>query len=77
MTDYLNTYAWNDHKKLAVLHDKEGTGNLKLSLYDEQLEKTVRTGVPRDSREVVWLGNKWGVLVSNDEGFEIHSVTFN
>jgi len=80
MTDYLNTYAWNEHGELVVLQEeKDSDFGQKLSLYNENLEKIdqISTGkMPRNSSEIVWLGDCWGVLVRNKNSFKIHAITF-
>jgi len=80
MTDYLNTYAWNEHGELAVLQEKRDPAfGQKLSLYNENLKKIAQIDtreMPRNSSEIVWLVDSWGVLVRNENSFEIHAITF-
>ena len=80
MTDYLNTYAWNEHGELAVLQEERDPAfGQKLSLYNENLEKIDQIAareMPRNSSEIVWLGDSWGVLVRNKNSFKIHAITF-
>jgi len=80
MTDYLNTYAWNEHGELAVLQEERDPAfGQKLSLYNENLEKIAQIAtreMPRNSSEIVWLGDSWGVLIRNENSLKIHAITF-
>ncbi len=77
MTDYLNTYAWNDLSQLAVLQETDNSARgLQLTLYNEELEKIRSKDVPRNSSEVVWLGDSWGVLERNRNSFKVHAINF-
>jgi len=49
---------------------------LQLALYNEDLEKIASKDVPRNNSEVVWLGDNWGFLESNEDEFVVYAISF-